>query len=327
MWQHIVLRLYQGKEIYGGLQKAAMAGNALILPSETRTLSEVLRAVAVAPADATHKRDGKNILLDAIVTLGQDDGWGTTNANATALLALVEFLLASRDTDPQTVRINLGHEQQDKQVGGDHALQHVASNTATSMTLSLIDSDIPARPVSVRSETRYLPLADGSQTEAVAQGFVVRRELLEIQADGVPAKRIKLEAPGRDIDLTVSDVIEEHIEVVNPKDRNYVAVMIPLAAGMEPLNPALATAPPEAKPRGQLTLAPSYVAYRDDHMAYYYDTLPKGTYHFYFRTRATIPGRFVQPAAYAEMMYRQAVSGNSYGAAVVITAKAKTDEQ
>ena len=38
--------------------------------------------------------------------------------------------------------------------------------------------------------------------------------------------------------------------MVNPKDRNYVAVVVPLAAGVEPLNPALATAPPEAEPQG-----------------------------------------------------------------------------
>ena len=49
-------------------------------------------------------------------------------------------------------------------------------------------------------------------------------------------------------------------------------------------HPALATAPPEAKPTGETTLAPSYVAFLDDHVAYFYDSLPKGTYRFAFRT-------------------------------------------
>ncbi len=58
-------------------------------------------------------------------------------------------------------------------------------------------------------------------------------------------------------------------------------------------------------------------------MAYYYDSLPKGSYHFYFRTRATIPGSYIQPAAYAEMMYDEVVNGHSYGARIVVTKKAE----
>jgi len=44
---------------------------------------------------------------------------------------------------------------------------------------------------------------------------------------------------------------------VNPTTRHYVAVVVPLAAGMEPLNPNLATAPPEARPSKSLTLPPT----------------------------------------------------------------------
>ena len=55
-----------------------------------------------------------------------------------------------------------------------------------------------------------------------------------------------------------------------------------------------------------------------DHVAFYYDELPAGTYDFYFRTRATTPGSFVQPSAFAEMMYDSAVFGQSAGARVKI---------
>ena len=56
-------------------------------------------------------------------------------------------------------------------------------------------------------------------------------------------------------------------------------------------------------------------------MAYYYNELPAGTYDFRFRTRATVPGTFVQPAAKAEMMYDGAVRGNSNGARIVVQRK------
>ena len=72
---------------------------------------------------------------------------------------------------------------------------------------------------------------------------------------------------------------------------------------------------------GSLTLEPSYVAALDDHVAFYYDTLPKGTFDFYFRTKAFVPGTYIQPAASAQMMYDMAVQGNSAGARVVVSPK------
>ena len=116
----------------------------------------------------------------------------------------------------------------------------------------------------------------------------------------------------------MGQVVEEHVQVVNPKDRNYVAVVVPLAAGLEVLNPRLATAPPEAKAKGALTREPTYVAFLDDQVAFYYDTLPAGTYDFYFRTRATTEGTFTQPPAKAEMMYDATVVGSSVGAKVTV---------
>jgi uncharacterized protein YfaS (alpha-2-macroglobulin family) len=150
---------------------------------------------------------------------------------------------------------------------------------------------------------------------AQASGFVVTREVFRVpQADDVPLERIALSDPGTTVKFTIGEVAEEHAQVVNPEERHYVAIVVPLAAGMEPLNAALATASSDAKPRGTLTREPTYVTYLDDHVAYYYDTLPKGTFDFFFRTCATTAGRFIQPAAQAEMMYDGSVRGNSAGA-------------
>ena len=91
-------RLFQGQEIYGGLQDGRPSRNGLVLPSETRTVAEVTRAFA--------RRDPKNaklpLLTQALVTLGRDDGWGSTNANASALLALTELLQPQAEGGPAT---------------------------------------------------------------------------------------------------------------------------------------------------------------------------------------------------------------------------------
>lgn len=139
-----------------------------------------------------------------------------------------------------------------------------------------------------------------------------------MKGEDEPAEKLPLTEPGQTLAFSVGTVVEDHVQVVNPKNRNYVAVVVPLAAGLEPLNPRLATAPPEAKPKGALTLAPTYVAFLDDQVAFYYDTLPAGTYDFHFRARATTEGTFTQPAAKTEMMYDGAVVGSAVGARVKI---------
>ena len=63
------------------------------------------------------------------------------------------------------------------------------------------------------------------------------------------------------------------------------------------------------------------MSFRDDSVAFYYDTLPAGSFDFAFRSRATVAGRFVQPSARAEMMYDGAVWGRSPGARIVVEAK------
>ncbi len=68
--------------------------------------------------------------------------------------------------------------------------------------------------------------------------------------------------------FAVGQVVEDHVRLVSSGLRHFVALVVPLAAGMEPLNPQLATAPPEAKTKGKLTLEPTYADYRDDYVAF-----------------------------------------------------------
>jgi alpha-2-macroglobulin len=316
VWDGIVIRLYQGHETYGGLQEKDSTRNGLILPSETRTLSKVLRATAADP-----KADPRLALLtDALVTLGQGDGWGSTQANSAAMLALSDVLKGKAGQgagETQKLKVTTGTQTQTLEIGAANPLVQMSSTSAARMTLASKSK----KPLIVRAETSYLPQALGAQAPALSSGFVVTRELLRQRAGSEPADHERLTKPGMVIKLAVGDVVEEHVEVVSNTNYNYVAVAVPLAAGQEPLNPKLATAPQEATPSGTLSAEPSYVAYLDDQVVFYYDTLPKGTYHFYFRTRATVPGEFTQPQARAELMYDEAVHGESAGARIEIHPK------
>lgn len=314
----IVFKFYQGKEIYGGLQETATSRIALILPSQSRTLAQVLRALYLIPAAEKARR---GLLLESLIAIGKSDGWGSTNANCEVVLALSEILSGS-NAEEQThiqrnVSVAVGKVHAEMILDGDYTGKQTVYTSNAPIELELKKAP-NSDPLLARLVTNYIPQADGSQVAAGSQGFVVNREELGLSDGNAPPRRTQLDSLGKTIALSVGDIIEEHIELVNPEDRHYVALVIPLAAGMEPLNPNLATAPPEAEPSKPLTLPPTYVAFMDDQMAYYYNTLPKGTYHFYFRTRAAVPGRYIQPAAYAEMMYDLAVRGNGNGAIVHI---------
>ncbi len=311
LWDGVVVRLWQGRDTYGGLQATATARNGLILPSETRSLAELTRALARTDA----KEPRFQLLVDGLVTLGRGDGWGTTNANAAALLALSELLKPPfAASQPHRASVRLGGAEKTLAIGPDAPVAAFVSTSPDAGRVLLQEGSTPAV---LRLETTFIPQADGSTVTATSAGFVVSREMLVVQGGDVPPEKVGLDTP-RTVELTVAQVVEDHVQVVNPSDRFYVAVVVPLAAGIEPLNPNLATAPPEARPSGALTLEPTYVAYLDDQVAFYYNSLPKGTYDFYFRGRAQVPGSFVQPAAFAEMMYDQSTRGNGAGARVVV---------
>ena len=105
---------------------------------------------------------------------------------------------------------------------------------------------------------------------------------------------------------------------MNDQARNHVAFVVPFAAGLEPLNPALENAGSEARPSQADSITPAYVQRLDNEVRYYFLQLPEGTHTFHFRVRAATEGSFVHPAPYAEQMYRQEVRGRGEGLRVVI---------
>lgn len=314
LWGDLEFSLFQGREMFTGLQDPSDRANGLVLPSETRAVAEITRALS--QHDSANPR--LQLLVDGLVNLGKGDGWGTTNANASALLALSEILSDRFEAaGPVDLAITIEGQTRSAAIGPQSPVVYAESLSTQPAEVRVVQNRI-GKPLLARLETRYLPAETGSSIAPEAQGFVVTRQALKVIGEDQPPERLALGNGGAELTFKVGQVIEDHVQIVNPSDRNYVAITVPLAAGMEGLNPRLATAPPEAQPSGELTMEPSYVGFMDDYVAFYYDALPSGTYDFYFRTRATIPGSFIQPAAKVEMMYDSTTRANSAGARVVI---------
>ena len=174
------------------------------------------------------------------------------------MLALSEFVTTNTGAADQPVTINRSTGPQQVTLSGTKPIQRLIDRDGTPGTIVAASASVE-HPVAVQSDLSWLPTDDGSKVAPVSAGFVVTREADLIDLTGAPAKRQKLDKAGTSIDLTLGDVVEDSLEVVNPSERHQVAIVIPLAAGMEPLNPELATAPPEATPSAEPTLKPTYV--------------------------------------------------------------------
>ncbi|HEV8322884.1 MAG TPA: alpha-2-macroglobulin family protein [Myxococcota bacterium] len=98
------------------------------------------------------------------------------------------------------------------------------------------------------------------------------------------------------------------------KTLEYVAVEVPLPAGLEAVDPALATSgaaagetasPDAARGKGVL----SHAELHDDRVVFFLDYAAAGKYEFAFLARATTRGGFVVPPVHAYAMY----DGDTYG--------------
>ena len=308
----LVFALRNGEEVYQGLQYRAQSWGGLINSSEVKTLASVARSLYTAAPEAPRTQ----LLINELISRGETNGWGSTNAAAAALLALGEVLRPQ--TPPSTgqqFRLQFGDESVELDTTGKIVTRYetVASSSGELIWKSGPTDILPH----ARLTLAYVPAASGDQVTARNKGFVVERRIQVVQVDGKPPIVHPIKA-GDALELEMGTIVEEHIRVVNPEERHYVAVAAPFAAGFEPMNPNLATAPKTAKPAGTMTLSSDYAQYLDDQVIFYYDTLPKGSYDFYFRLKASIAGSFVHPPAKAEMMYRETVRGSSDGTRIIV---------
>ena len=309
----LVFALRNGEEVYQGLQYRTRSWGGLINSSEIKTLASVARSLYAA----SPQEPKTQLLIDELISRGDTNGWGSTNANAAALLALGEvFQLSEPLARGHQFVLRFGEASVELDTAGKMVTQYetVASDPGDVIWKSGPADTLPH----ARLTLDYVPAMPADQIVAKNEGFVVERWIQIVQDEDEPPIVHPVKA-GETLQLEIGTIVEEHIRVVNPDERHYVAVAAPFAAGFEPINPNLATAPKAAKPAGTMTRVPAYSQYKDDEVIFYYDTLPKGTYDFYFRLKTSIAGSFVHPPAKAEMMYRETVRGRSDGTRIIAT--------
>lgn len=302
-------RLANGVEVYDSL--SARVTEPRVLPSESRSLARLLSVYrALLPSSPR-----LGMVRDALLAHGGPRGWGSPAADAEALGALADELRGRGPGEGWKVQVADHATAPVLEPREGAALPRVETKAAGPTTLQLLSG---RGTVEVLVSTDYVPAVLGAKSQARSRGAVVGRSW-EILRGGNVAERVTLGEPGQVLTLRAGDIVEDHVQVTVSGEQSWFAITLPFAAGLEPLNPELATAPPEATPSSAPTRRPDVANWRDDHLTWLYETLPAGTWQLSVRLRALSTGTFTLPPARAEALYDPMVAGRSTGATVTVT--------
>ena len=161
---------------------------------------------------------------------------------------------------------------------------------------------------------RYAP--ESLKLEPADYGFVVERRY-----EGVDSASDVTHAADGSWHVKAGARVRVRLTMVNENRRYHVALVDPLPAGLEPMNPALAVTgpipadPKEQQARGQYWwwVGPWYEHQnmRDERVEAFASLLWEGVHEYTYVARATTPGNFVVPPTKAEEMYMPETFGRA----------------
>jgi uncharacterized protein YfaS (alpha-2-macroglobulin family) len=262
--------------------------------------------------------------------------WENTQENVFILLALDRYFNTYEKVTPNFVtRVWLGEayagEQQFKGRSTDRQelkvpMSYLASKATTQ---NLVMSKIGEGRLYYRIGMNYAP--EDLNLKAADYGFTVERTYEAID---------KPDDVKRDPDGTwhikAGARVRVHLTMIAPGRRYHVALVDPMPAGLESLNPVLATTevvPEDERPTGVGEYGSRSIGYgwwpwrpvwfdhqnlRDERAEAFTALLWEGTYNYSYVARATTPGVFVVPPAKAEEMYHPETFGRGKTDRVVI---------
>ncbi len=299
----------------------------LVLHSDRRADGIILDALIAEVSDSD--------LIPKVVTglLGnQTRGrWNNVQENAFILLALNSYFDTFEATTPDFVaRIWLGDIYAAEHVFVGRTTDRAETIVPTAELLeqaaggetNLVVSKEGDGRLYYRLGLRYAP--SDLDLEPLDRGFVVHRvyEAIDdpgdVSRDGEGTWRIK---PGAEVRVRLTMVADSR--------RTHVALLDPMPAGFESLNPELAVTPPIPFEEETGDVEFARVTYpwwqwfehqnlRDDRAEVFASLLGAGTYEFTYVARATTPGTFVVPPARAEEIYAPETFGRSGSEVVII---------
>lgn len=250
--------------------------------------------------------------------------WLNTQENCFILLALDRYFNTYEKVTPDFVaRIWLGEQFAGEQAfkGRQVDRQNVRipmSWLAGKGTQNLILSKTGAGRLYYRLGMEYAPLS--LKLDPADHGFAVERVY-----EGVDeASDVTRQADGTWV-IKSGSRVRVRLTMAAPSRRYHVALVDPMPAGLESMNPALAVTgdvPADPKSRGEywywLGTWYEHQNLRDERAEAFASLLWAGVYDYSYVCRATTPGEFVVPPAKAEEMYNPETFGRSASDRVIV---------
>ncbi|MCK6523863.1 hypothetical protein L6R49_20845 [Myxococcota bacterium] len=246
--------------------------------------------------------------------------WGNTQENAFVLLALDQYFRQAEAKEPNFVaRVWLGDDYAGERAFKGRTterasllvpMEDVQTLGAGDLTLS---KDGPGR-LYYRLGMSYAPT--DLSLEPFEAGFAVTRRYEAVD----DPEDVRLEADGWHIKSGAR--VRVRLTMVAPSQRAHVALVDPLPAGFEAINPALATTGdlPEDPMAEAASSGPwwfwsrtwyEHQNLRDERVEAFASLVWAGVHEYSYLARATTPGAFIVPPAKAEEMYSPETFGRS----------------
>ncbi len=296
----------------------------LLLSSNRRTDAILLEALM----EDNPQSDLIPKLVNGLLAHRTKGRWGNTQENVFVLLSLDRYFNTYESQTPDFVaRIWLGDTYAgESEFRGRSTERHetlipmtyVLDETAAGLENLIISKDGAGR-LYYRLGLRYAPT--DLNLDPLDMGFVVQRVY-----EGVDhAEDVSLDAQGR-WHIRAGARVRVKLTMVADNRRYHVALVDPLPAGLEIVNPTLAVSgstpqnPSDSNFRYGWWWWGTWYEHqnlRDNRAEAFTSLLWDGVYTYTYITRATTPGEFIVPPAKAEEMYSPEVFGRS-GSDIVI---------
>ncbi|MBI4748417.1 MAG: hypothetical protein HY774_07990 [Acidobacteria bacterium] len=296
-------------------------GAAVLLHSNRRTDAVILDALLLVKPDS----DLIPKLVRGLLAHRVNGRWSNTQENAFVLLALERYFSTFEKQTPDFLARVWLHDT----FAGEHRF---AGRTADQHQIG-----IPLNQVGKPGETKSITLGKNGvgrmyyrlglsyapkevMLPPLEAGFTISREYSAVD-NPADVKRIS----ATEWQIRAGARVKVTVRMVAPARRAHVALSCPLPAGLEILNPALATTPrlpdDEEPPRLNWWQRSwfDHQNLRDNRAEAFTALLSEGVYTYSFFAVATTPGKFLVPPAKAEEMYSPETFGRSQTEIIKVT--------
>jgi uncharacterized protein YfaS (alpha-2-macroglobulin family) len=149
---------------------------------------------------------------------------------------------------------------------------------------------------------------EASEVEARDEGVGLFTEILDLEGNPVEGS------------LELGRVYRMHYVLYSSRDRDFLALRLPIPGGAETIDGSLATSQivPGQERDGEYRMFGPVQRIYDDEVRFYYDSFYRGKQEGSFLFRTTTPGTFSMPPATADLMYEEEVFGRTGGREVRI---------